>query len=74
VALYFTNYAREEVRLAVGRAEGRDVLAAYTPASGAQPEYIIALETAGDRVSLIRDWRYAPYVMRDLAFEGGEPA
>jgi len=35
---------------------------------GSLPAYIIVLETDGDRVSFIRDWRYVPYLMRDLAF------
>ena len=69
VAPYFGNYSREDVRLAVGRAERRDVLAVYEPANGARPAYVIALETDGDRVSLIRDWRYARYLMRDLEIE-----
>ena len=69
VAPYYGNYAREDVRLAVGRAEGRDVLGVYRSASAATPDYVIALEAEGDRVARIRDWRYVPYIMGELAFE-----
>ncbi len=72
VTPYFGNYAREDVRLAIGRAEGRDVLGVYRPAGSKAPEYIIALDFDGDRVGLIRDWRYVPYLMGELEFEAGE--
>jgi RNA polymerase sigma-70 factor (ECF subfamily) len=72
VTPYYGNYAREDVRLAVGRAEGRDVIGVYGPASGTEPRYVIALELEGDRVGLIRDWRYVPYLMSELSFESGE--
>jgi RNA polymerase sigma factor (sigma-70 family) len=72
VTPYFGNYAREEARVAVGRAEGRDVLGVYIPASSTAPRYIIALDFDGDRVGLIRDWRYVPYLMSELGFEVGE--
>ncbi len=71
VAPYFGNYAREDVRVAVGRAEGRDVLGVYRPASSESPAYIIALDFEGDRVGLIRDWRYVPYLVGELGFEVG---
>jgi len=69
VTPYFGNYAREDVRLAVGRAEGRDVIGVYSPASNREPAYVIALELEGDRVGLIRDWRYVPYLVGELGFE-----
>jgi RNA polymerase sigma factor (sigma-70 family) len=61
VGQYFTNYAREHVRLEVARLDGRDVLAAYVGAATA-PSYFILLEVDGDRVSEIRDFRYVPYI------------
>jgi hypothetical protein len=70
VAQYFGNYAREDLRVAVGRAEGRDVLGVYRP-GGLTPEYIIALDGDGDHVGMIRDWRYVPYMMGELRFEAG---
>jgi RNA polymerase sigma-70 factor (ECF subfamily) len=69
---YFGNYAREELRLAVGRAEGRDVLGVYGPEPGEPPRYVIALEVEDGRVGRIRDWRYVPYLMSELAFEPGD--
>jgi RNA polymerase sigma-70 factor (ECF subfamily) len=69
VTPYFGNYSREDVHLAVGRAEGRDVIGVYRHANSAEPEYVIVLELDGDRVGLIRDWRYVPYLMRELMFE-----
>jgi RNA polymerase sigma-70 factor, ECF subfamily len=69
VTPYFGNYAREDLRVAIGRAEGRDVLGVYRSAGSKTPEYIIALDFDGDRVGLIRDWRYVPYLMNELEFE-----
>jgi RNA polymerase sigma factor (sigma-70 family) len=69
VAPYFGNYAREDLRLAVGRAEGRDVLGVFRSKASRHPDYIIALDQESDRIGLIRDFRYVPYLMADLAFE-----
>jgi len=71
VRLYFTNYAKAPVRLALGTAEGRTVIGVYGP--GATPEYVISLDWDGDRVALIRDYRYVPYLMDQLDFEPGAP-
>ena len=72
VGVYFANYANDDVRLAVGRAEGRDVLGVYRPAASAEPAYVVALDFDGDRVRLIRDFRYVPYLMETLVFEPGD--
>jgi RNA polymerase sigma-70 factor (ECF subfamily) len=61
VGVYFSNYAREQVRLEVARLDGRDVLAAFVGAA-TTPSYFIVLEIEGDRVSQIRDFRYVPYI------------
>ena len=71
VSGYFGHYAKENVRLAVGRAEGRAVLGAFEAGDGAQPSYVIALDFEGDQVALIRDWRYVRYLARELDFELG---
>ena len=68
---YFGNYAKEDTRVAVARAEGRDVLAVYQPPSSTRPAYVIALESDGERVHLIRDYRYVKYLMNELALEEG---
>jgi RNA polymerase sigma-70 factor (ECF subfamily) len=70
---YFGQYAKEDARLAVGRAEGRDVLAVFRPSAAKRPEYIIALEGDSDQVRRIRDWRYVSYLMSELAFEFDAP-
>jgi RNA polymerase sigma-70 factor (ECF subfamily) len=70
IASYFGNYARESLRLAVGRVEGRHVVGVFeTDESSATPAYVIVLEAEGDRVGLIRDWRYVRYLMAELRFE-----
>jgi RNA polymerase sigma-70 factor (ECF subfamily) len=69
VGQYFGHYAREDVRLAVGRAEHRDVIAVFGPENSERPKYLIALESEGDQIVLIRDWRYVPYLMNELTFE-----
>jgi RNA polymerase sigma factor (sigma-70 family) len=66
---YFGNYDKEDTRVARARAEGRDVLAVFRPASSPRPTYIIALESDGARVSLIRDYRYIPYLVDELALD-----
>jgi RNA polymerase sigma-70 factor, ECF subfamily len=66
---YFGNYAKDDVRVSVRRAEGRDVLAVHRPAASDEPAYVIALEWDGDRVRLIRDYRYVTYLMSELQLE-----
>jgi RNA polymerase sigma factor (sigma-70 family) len=72
VVPYFGNYAKEDTRVAVARAEGRDLLAVYRPASSPQPTYVIALEWEGEQVRLIRDYRYVPYLVNELSLDKGE--
>jgi RNA polymerase sigma-70 factor (ECF subfamily) len=69
VGTYFGNYAKEDTRVQVARAEGRELLAVYRPASSEKPTYVIALEWEGDRVRLIRDWRYVDYLIDQLEVE-----
>jgi RNA polymerase sigma-70 factor (ECF subfamily) len=69
VAPYYGNYAKDDSRVAIGRAEGRLVLGVYRPASATVPAYVITLDWDGDRVGLIRDYRYVPYLMNELTFE-----
>ncbi len=68
VGLYFGRYAQEEgLRFVLGRAEGRDVIGVFR-GDGAQPAYVILVDFDGDHVSLIRDYRYIPYVAAELSF------
>ncbi|HEY4187032.1 MAG TPA: sigma-70 family RNA polymerase sigma factor [Polyangia bacterium] len=68
VGLYFTHYEKQNVRLRVGRLEGRLVLAAYPREGGDRPAYFILLEVEGERVTLIRDFRYVPYIAAEADF------
>jgi RNA polymerase sigma-70 factor (ECF subfamily) len=64
---YFARYeAGPYVRLEVGVAEGRPALLAFTSPDDGRPTYFILLEWKGEQVSLIRDFRYVPYVTHDL--------
>jgi RNA polymerase sigma-70 factor (ECF subfamily) len=65
---YFGNYAKEDVRLAVGRAEGRDVIGVFQPPGAARPAYIVSLDVRDGQVVLIRDWRYVPYLIEEIDF------
>lgn len=76
VGMYFGRYAAETgLRFVLGSAEGRDVVGVFR-GDGDQPAYLILLDFDGDRVSLIRDYRYVPYVAEELRFQAhqeGEP-
>ena len=69
VGQYFGRYAQErELRFVLGSAEGRDVIGVFR-GDGARPAYVILVDFDGDQVSLIRDYRYIPYVAAELPFE-----
>jgi RNA polymerase sigma factor (sigma-70 family) len=69
VGLYFNRYAQEHgLRFVLGSAEGRDVIGAFR-GDAARPEYVILVDFDGAEVSLIRDYRYIPYVAAELQFE-----
>jgi RNA polymerase sigma-70 factor (ECF subfamily) len=72
VVPYYGNYAKEDTRVAVARAEARELLAVYRPGSSPEPTYVIALEWENDQVRLIRDYRYVPYLVSELALEEAE--
>ncbi len=74
VSQYFGNYAVDDARLELGQAEGRTVIGVYRPSSSPRPAYVITIDWQHDQVRLIRDYRYVPYLMDELAFEraGGE--
>jgi RNA polymerase sigma-70 factor, ECF subfamily len=69
---YYNRYAKyletEEIRAAAGFVDGVPAIAMFSPASSNVPAYFVLLETEGDRVSLIRDFRYVPYIARDGRF------
>jgi RNA polymerase sigma factor (sigma-70 family) len=71
ISLYYGNYAKDDTRLALGEVEGRTVIGVYRPSTSTHPEYVITIDWRGDRVGFIRDYRYVPYLMAELAFEPG---
>jgi hypothetical protein len=66
VGVFFTIYAKfEGVRLAPAWVEGREVIAVFEDGTVAKPSYFMWLEWRGDRISFIRDYRYARYIVTD---------
>ena len=65
VSGYFTNYGRlDDWYPVVGVVEGRPAILVHDPADSATPPvYFILIEWDGDRVGMIRDFRYARHVM-----------
>jgi RNA polymerase sigma-70 factor (ECF subfamily) len=74
VGEYFHRYDQlDDWQLALGAVENRPAILFYdSRAPSSQPAYFILLAWDERRVSLIRDYRYAPYVMRDAELEQGE--
>jgi RNA polymerase sigma factor (sigma-70 family) len=68
VGMYFGNYEKLDVRLAVVRLEGQHALAAF-PNGATTPEYFILLEWDGERVTAIRDFRYVPYIALEADYD-----
>jgi RNA polymerase sigma-70 factor (ECF subfamily) len=68
VGMYFGNYAKENVRLAVARVEGKLALAAFV-AGAPRPAYFILLAWDGDRLSTITDYRYVSYIAAEAEYE-----
>ncbi|HEY2476763.1 MAG TPA: sigma-70 family RNA polymerase sigma factor [Candidatus Cybelea sp.] len=69
---YTDRYAKyletEEIRAEFGFADGVPAIAMFSPASSRQPAYFVLLETDAGRISLIRDFRYVPYIARDVRY------
>jgi RNA polymerase sigma factor (sigma-70 family) len=75
VGSFFTIYARfDGVWLAPAWLEGREVIAVFENRTDSKPDYVMWLEWRDGRISFIRDYRYARYVIADvevaLASEG----
>jgi RNA polymerase sigma-70 factor (ECF subfamily) len=70
VGTYFTNYESvRDWRLAPSWFDGREVLAVFSDLNKARPRYVVDLTWVDGRVSLIRDYRYVPYIAHDGEFE-----
>lgn len=77
VGMFFGIYSRSApVRLAPAWLDGREVIAVYEDPQSAKPSYVMWLEWTDGRISFIRDYRYARYVMDDaeIVFAPGTTA
>jgi len=65
VVRYFGNYAKvSDWRLVPGLVEGRPAILVFDPnGPEAGPKYFVLLEWAAGKITTIRDFRYAPYVI-----------
>jgi RNA polymerase sigma-70 factor, ECF subfamily len=77
VGEYFHRYAEvDDWQLALGVVEQRPAILVYDPREQSpQPVYFMLLAWEGAQVSMIRDYRYAPYVLREadvLKMEDGD--
>ena len=62
--MFFTIYAKfEGVRLAPAWVEGREVIAVFEGNAGVEPSYFMWIEWRDGRISFIRDYRYARYIV-----------
>lgn len=71
-AQYYDRYAEmlktEDIRAEAGFVDGVPAIAMYSPPSSASPAYFVLLESSGGRISLIRDFRYIPYIATEARF------
>jgi len=74
VGEYFHRYAQsDDWQLALGTVEQRSAILVYDPrVQSSQPVYFMLLAWDGAQVSMIRDYRYAPYVLREAHVVGIE--
>jgi RNA polymerase sigma factor (sigma-70 family) len=64
VGLFFTIYAKfEGVKFAPAWVEGREVIAVFENGADPKPGYFMWLEWRDGRISFIRDYRYARYIV-----------
>ena len=71
-AVYFTQYAvsapSEDLRAEPGLLDGIAVIAMFRPAASPTPAYFLRLEWFADQITLVRDYRYVPYIAADAVF------
>jgi RNA polymerase sigma-70 factor (ECF subfamily) len=73
---YTGRYAKyletESIRAEAGFVDGVPAIAMFSPAASATPAYFILIESVDGRVTLIRDFRYVPYIAEDARFSPAE--
>lgn len=71
-AQYFTQYAEiaplEDLRAEAGWVDDVPAIAVFRPASSSRPAYFIRLDWRNDRIALVRDFRYVPYIAGEAIF------
>ena len=71
---YYDRYAAytktEDLRAEAGFVDGVPVIAIFSPPSSREPAYFVLLEVSAGRISLIRDFRYIPYITIDARYSG----
>ncbi len=66
VGMFFTKYAKfDGLWLAPAWLEGREVIAVFEDRADPKPSYVMWLEWRDGRISFIRDYRHARYVVAD---------
>ncbi len=69
---YYNRYAEiietEDLHAEAGTVDGVPAIAMFRSASSSQPAYFILLESDAGGISLIRDFRYVPYIAKDARF------
>ena len=69
---YYDRYAAytktEDLRAEAGFVDGVPVIAIFSPPSSRDPAYFVLLEVSAGRISLIRDFRYVPYIAIDARY------
>ncbi len=69
---YYDRYAAytktEDLRAEAGFVDGVPAIAIFRPPSSRAPAYFVLLEVSAGRVSLIRDFRYVPYIAIDARY------
>ena len=77
---YYDRYAAytktEDLRAEAGFVDGVPVIAIYGSPASREPAYFVLLEVSAGRISLIRDFRYIPYITIDARYSafGGADA
>ncbi len=69
---YYDRYAAytktEDLRAEAGFVDGVPVIAIFSAPSSREPAYFVLLEVSAGRISLIRDFRYIPYIAIDARY------
>jgi hypothetical protein len=71
--IIFVSYdTKTDWRLAVGAVENSPAILVYNPQNESpDPDYFIMLEIQDNKVTNIRDYRYAAYVVKDAKISDG---